>query len=55
MTVLRHGKKHMSARMLAGYENRASNIASKTADKFTIGASLDIDIDFVRPRSPVGR
>jgi hypothetical protein len=45
----------VSARMLAGYENRSSNIASKNSDKFTVGASLDFDIDFTRPRGPGGR
>jgi hypothetical protein len=39
----------LGIRMLAGYDNRASNIASRNADKFTVGASLDFDIDFARP------
>jgi len=41
--------------VLAGYDNRASNIASKNADKFMVGASLDFDIDFARPAWPAGR
>jgi hypothetical protein len=45
----------VAARLLAGYENRMSNIASRRADKFTIGASIDFDIDFMRPRWPGGR
>ena len=45
----------VGARLLAGYEDRTSNIASKRAEKFTIGASLDFDIDFMRPRWPAGR
>jgi hypothetical protein len=45
----------VAARLLAGYENRMSNIASRRADKFTIGASIDFDIDFMRPRWPAGR
>jgi hypothetical protein len=40
----------VTARMLAGYENRSSNIASKNSDKFTAGISLDFDVDFMRPR-----
>jgi hypothetical protein len=40
----------VSARMLAGYENRSSNVAGRGSDKFTVGASLDFDIDFTRPR-----
>ena len=44
----------VTARMLAGYENRASNIASKNIDKYSIGASLDFDVDFMRP-DRVGR
>ena len=40
----------LSARMLAGYENRSSNIAGKSSDKFNVGASLDFDIDFTRRR-----
>jgi hypothetical protein len=40
----------VSARMLAGYENRSSNVAGKGSDKFTVGVSLDFDIDFTRPR-----
>jgi len=45
----------VSARMLAGYENRSSNVAGKDSDKFTVGVSLDFDIDFTRPRVPGGR
>jgi hypothetical protein len=45
----------VSARMLAGYENRSSNLASKGSDKFTVGVSLDFDIDFTRPRELGGR
>lgn len=40
----------MSTRMLAGWESRGSTEASREAHKFTIGASLDFDIDFARPR-----
>ena len=40
----------VSARMLAGYENRSSNIVGKSSDKFTVGASLDFDVDFTRSR-----
>jgi hypothetical protein len=40
----------VSARMLAGYENRSSNVAGKGSDKVTVGVSLDFDIDFTRPR-----
>jgi hypothetical protein len=45
----------ISARVLAGYENRTSNIATKASDKYTFGASLDFDIDLARPRSPASR
>ena len=45
----------VSARMLAGYENRSSNVAGKDSDKFTFGVSLDFDIDFTRPRGLGGR
>jgi hypothetical protein len=45
----------VGARLLAGYENRMSNIASKRGDKYTIGASLDFEIDFLRPRWQAGR
>ena len=44
----------VSARMLAGYENRASNIAGKNVDKYSIGASLDFNVDFMHP-DRVGR
>jgi hypothetical protein len=40
----------VSARILAGYENRSSNIAGKGSDKFDAGVSLDFDIDFTRRR-----
>jgi len=46
---------YVSAKILAGYENRQSNIASRNSDKFAAGASIDFDIDFVRPRWPGGR
>jgi hypothetical protein len=45
----------VSARMLAGYENRSSNIASKNVDRYSIGASLDFNVDFMRPDRIVGR
>ena len=45
----------LGIRVLAGYDNRASNVASRNADKFTVGASLDFDIDFARPLSSAGR
>lgn len=40
----------MSTRMLAGWESRGSTDPSRDAQKFTIGASLDFDVDFTRPR-----
>lgn len=40
----------VDAKVLAGYENRASTIASRASDKFVVGASIDFDIDFMRPR-----
>jgi len=46
---------NVSAMMLAGFETRASNIESKNSDKFTVGASIDFNIDFSRPRWPAGR
>jgi hypothetical protein len=45
----------VEAKILAGYENRASTIASKASDKFVVGASIDFDIDFMRPRRPGSR
>ena len=45
----------MSARMLAGWENRDSTVSSRIASRFTIGASLDFDIDFSRIGLPAGR
>jgi hypothetical protein len=42
----------VSARLLAGYENRTSNIASRNTDKYSIGASLDFNVDFLRPERP---
>jgi len=45
----------LGIRMLAGYDNRASNMASRNSDKFTVGVSLDFDIDFARPLWPAGR
>jgi hypothetical protein len=45
----------VEAKILAGFENRASTIASRAADKFVVGASLDFDIDFMRPRWPGSR
>ena len=45
----------VSARMLAGYENRSSNVAGRGSDKFTVGVSLDFDIDFTRPRGTGSR
>jgi hypothetical protein len=41
--------------MLAAVEDRTSNVVSKRADRFAVGASLDFDIDFARPRWPGGR
>jgi len=38
----------MSTRMLAGWESRGSTDPSRDAQKFTIGASLDFDVDFTR-------
>ena len=45
----------VSARMVAGYEDRMSNVASRNSDKFSVGASLDFNIDLMRPRWPGGR
>lgn len=45
----------LGIRMLAGYDNRASIMASRNSDKFTVGVSLDFDIDFARPLWPAGR
>jgi len=45
----------VEAKILAGYENRASTIASRASDKFVVGASIDFDIDFMRPRWPGSR
>jgi hypothetical protein len=39
----------VSARMLVGYESRTSNV-NRSSDKFSIGASIDFDVDFARPR-----
>lgn len=46
---------YVSAKVLAGYENRQSNVASRNSDKFAFGASIDFDFDLVRPRWPGGR
>ena len=46
---------YVSAKVLAGYENRESNVASRNSDKFAVGASIDFDFDLVRPRWPGGR
>jgi hypothetical protein len=43
----------MSVRTLAGWESRTSTVPSRAADRFTIGASFDFDIDFAR--LPAGR
>ena len=45
----------VEAKILAGYENRASTIASRASDKFVVGASIDFDFDFMRPRWPGSR
>jgi len=45
----------VSAQMLVAYENRQSNVAGRSGDRLAFGASIDFDIDFVRPRWPVGR
>lgn len=45
---------NVNALILAGYENRWSTVASKNADRFTAGASLNFGIDFERPRWPAG-
>ena len=45
----------VSARMIAGYEDRISNVAGRNSDKFSVGASLDFDIELTRPRWPTGR
>jgi hypothetical protein len=45
----------VEAKILAGYENRASTTPSRTGDRFVVGASLDFDIDFMRPRWPGSR
>lgn len=38
--------------MLAAVDDRTSNVASRRSDRFAVGASLDFDIDFARPRWP---
>lgn len=38
-----------SAMMLTGWEDRASNVVSKSSDKFFVGASLDFNVNFWRP------
>jgi hypothetical protein len=44
----------VSASILAGYDSRSSTVASRKADRFTVGASLDFDIDLMRS-GPSGR
>jgi hypothetical protein len=46
---------NVTARMLAGYENRASNIAGRNVDRYSIGASLDFNVDFMHPGRLGGR
>jgi len=45
---------NVSAKLLAGYENRTSNVA-RTSDRYFVGASLDFDVDLVAPRWLSGR
>jgi hypothetical protein len=45
----------VSARMLAGYEDRISNVAGRSAEKFSVGASLDFNFDLLRTRWPAER
>jgi hypothetical protein len=45
----------VSAQVLAGVEDRQSNVASKSSDKYIFGASLDFDVDLTRPRWLAGR
>ena len=40
---------------LAGWEHQDSTVSSRIASRFTIGASLDFDIDFSRIGLPAGR
>jgi hypothetical protein len=44
----------ISARMLVGYESRTSNV-NRNSDRFSIGASIDVDVDFAGSRWPAGR
>jgi hypothetical protein len=46
---------NVTARMLAGYEHRASNIAGRNVDRYSIGASLDFNVDFMHPGRLGGR
>ena len=56
VTGLRYAiNESLSVRTLAGWESRTSTVASRAADRFTIGASLDFDIDFAQTRWPAGR
>lgn len=45
---------NVSAKLLAGYENRTSNV-TRTSDRYFVGASLDFDVDLVAPRWLSGR
>ena len=46
---------NMSARVLVGYDSRTSTVASRAAEKFTVGVSIDFDISSARPRWPLGQ
>jgi hypothetical protein len=35
---------NVDARLLAGYEHRASNVADRTGDRFVVGASLNLSL-----------
>jgi hypothetical protein len=45
----------VSASLLAGYETRNSNVPNRSGERLIAGASLDFDIDFMRPRGVAAR
>jgi len=53
---LRYDLSKRSARgCLPVFENRQIERPGKNSDRYTVGASLDFNVDFVRPRWPAGR
>ncbi len=46
---------NMSARFLVGFDSRTSTVASRAAEKFTVGASIDFELSSARPRWPLGQ